>query len=235
MSMIKRSSLSDQVTHELVAMIERQGIGVGSPLPSTGELASQFGVSVVVIREALSTLSGRGIIQRAQGKESVVARPGSEVLDSIFRTRMRQDSITLDEFQHCRAALEQQAAAEAASGIHHAEALQTLGVHLEAMSHADNDEALINADVAFHHSLAVLSGNRALVLLLEGLHTFVSDSLTVMYERIGPRTRSSVELSISNHREIAVAVQNGDRAGAIDAMRRHFETSSPHLDFNFCH
>lgn len=232
MSKIVRAPLSDQVTAAIVELIENDEIAVGSPLPPSGELAARFGVSVVVIREALATLAGRGIVKRGQGKEPVVTRPGSAVLDSIFRTRMRQDGISLDEFQECRASLEGQSAAEAARQSGHAGAMAALKPHLDAMAASTTEEAFVAADLAFHLTLASLSGNRALVLLLEGLNTFVQESLHVMYERIRALGADALAEAVHTHEEIARAVTEGDRAAAVRAMRKHFEASSPHLVFD---
>ena len=232
MPKIVRTPLSDQVTDAIVELIENDKIAVGSVLPPAGELATRFGVSVVVVREALATLAGRGIVRRGQGKEPIVTRPGGEVLDSIFRTRMRQDGISLDEFQECRASLEGQSAAEAARHPEHAQALTALQPHLDTMARSVSEEDFVAADLAFHLTLAGLSGNRALVLLLEGLNTFVQASLHVMYDRIHARGGQALADAVRAHEKIAHAVTAGDPDAAIIAMRGHFEASSPHLVFD---
>ncbi len=230
---IRRSSLSDQVSDAIVSLIEEREIDVGAPLPPTGELATTFGVSVVVVREALAALAGRGIVQRGQGREPVVARPGGPVLDSIFRTRMRQDGISVDEFQHCRAALENQSALEAALQPNHAEARIVLGSLVDRLEAATTVDEMIAADLEFHAALARFSGNRALPIVLEGLNTFVRDSLVTMYDRMGVHRVQAIQEIVSNHRDIVSSVAAGDPAAAVAAMRRHFQASSPHLKFTF--
>ena len=232
MARISRHSLSDRVTDEILAIIENRPIGVGEALPPTRELAEIFDVSVVVVREALATLAGRGIIRRGQGREPVVTRPGVEVLDTIFRTRMHQDAIPVDEFQQCRAALEAQSAASAALGGDAARAVATLNERVDALAAASDREAFAEADLQFHRSLAELSGNRALSILLDALGSLVRESLLEMYERVADEP-AALARAVDHHREIAAAVAVGDPHAAVAAMRTHFEESAHGNDFSF--
>src|SRR5687767_2625736 len=97
-----RRSLADQAADAVLELILGGDLSHGDSLPSTAELAKRFDVSVVVVREALASLAGRGILERRQGREPVVSLPGPDVLSSILRVRARHDDISVDDFQECR-------------------------------------------------------------------------------------------------------------------------------------
>lgn len=227
MSVIPRLSLSDRVTEEILAIIEDRHIGVGDPLPATRELSETFGVSVVVVREALAVLAGRGIIHRSQGREPVVTRPGTAVLDSIFRTRMHQDEISIDDFQQCRAALEMQSAASAALADHDPAQMKLLAEAVDELADAADRDAFVLADLKFHNTLAEISGNRALIILLEALGSLVRESLFAMFDRVADDS-AALARAVGHHRDIMKGVADADPDAATRAMRIHFEESAGH-------
>lgn len=227
---LPRSSLSDQAAEAILELIDEDALGAGDALPAAGELARRFGVSVVVVREAIAALAGRGILIRSQGRETVVGRPGAEILDSILRVRMRQDGIAVDEFQQCRAALEAQSAILAASVPDAERRATALNGPLEAMRTAQDLDAFREADLLFHLALAQLAGNQALVLLLEALNTVVSHSLGELWRRVGERP-DALARTVGHHEHIAEAVAAGDRDAAQRAMAVHFLESAPDVDY----
>ena len=76
MAIVKRESLADQVAEAIMALVVEQKLRPGDALPSSAQLAEQFGVSRTVVREATADLAGRGFVQRAQGREAVLSMPG---------------------------------------------------------------------------------------------------------------------------------------------------------------
>jgi DNA-binding FadR family transcriptional regulator len=64
------------------AMIAQGGLADGNRLPPERDLATQFGVSRTVIREAVAALSARGLLEVQAGSGTVIRRPR---VDSIGR------------------------------------------------------------------------------------------------------------------------------------------------------
>jgi GntR family transcriptional regulator len=60
------------IAAELMRKIQAQEYGPGSLLPSEVELASEFGVTRMTVRQALSGLAAQGIIERRHGHGTVV-------------------------------------------------------------------------------------------------------------------------------------------------------------------
>lgn len=221
-----RESLADQVADGVIAMIVARGLREGDPLPSTRELADSFGVSLVVIREALAALASQGILNRRQGRQSTVAKPEFGSLSSTLRLRAHLEGISLDEFLACREALEVQASALAAASDGAERKRAALRPHIDGMRAAqDGPRAEFNRhDLAFHLEIASLSGNRAIGFILMSLNDVVRAGLLARYDHLHRRAgEPGIGLSFVHHVAVADAIVAGDVAGAISAMRAHFE------------
>lgn len=229
---LRRESLVVQLADRLLDVIMENALDEGDKLPSTSDLAEQFGVSAIVVREAVAILVGRGIVRRQQGRESVVQRPGSEVLDSLFRVRAAQDGISSTDFQQCRSALELQAVALASTVQTRQKRQALLGPLLEAMQLASTVDELIRADQAFHEGIFQLSGNRALALIIGSLKSAVLAGLDENWNRwFEIRSDDSNWSVIAGHEHIADAIIDGDRDRATKAMAEHFLAWEKYIDF----
>jgi GntR family transcriptional regulator, transcriptional repressor for pyruvate dehydrogenase complex len=223
---LQHASLADQASAAVLRMILEEGYRDGDPLPSVSDLARRYGVSILVIREALASLAARGILQRRQGRESIVATPPSDIISSILRTRAHLEGISVDEFQACRAALEIQAAMHAATTGTPDERRAALQPYLEGMHGAEKLEEFNRHDVDFHVAVAKISGNRAILVLLEALNELVREAVDVTYERVFQREgQRGHAATIEFHERIANAIVEGDPEAATVAMAEHFEYS----------
>ena len=232
MSGLSRRSLVDQLAEKLLDLIIAEGLDEGDSLPSSAELAERFDVSVIVVREAIAMLVGRGVIERRQGKEPAIRRPGPEVLDSLFRVRASQDGISTSEIMQCRSALEIQAAALAAHAETEDVRRALLRPLVKAMRDAKGMDELVAADQAFHEGIVALSENRALGLIISALRSALQSGVNENWQRwFTTRSSQSVEPAIRRHEVIADAIIAGDRPAAIRAMADHFLEWESHVDF----
>lgn len=220
---IGRQSLADRVSDRLLDMILSEGMNVDDSLPSTSELARRFDVSVVVIREAVAKLAGLDIVRRRQGRETVVSLPEPNVIGRLLRAHTHFKSISVDELQLCRTALEVDAAWSAASKNSPEFRRAELEPTIVGMTAARTPEEFIGFDLAFHLRLAELGGNRASQLLLESMSGLIRETLQVTSKLYAARVGTSgLRESADMHRAIFDSVVGGDPRGAAAAMVRHF-------------
>lgn len=66
-----------QLATRLRAPIKQGLLRVGSALPREADLATQFGVSLITVRQALRDLEGAGLIKKRTAKPAIVAKPPS--------------------------------------------------------------------------------------------------------------------------------------------------------------
>src|SRR4029077_5596838 len=103
-----------------------------------------------------------------------------------------------------------------------AQALQRLAAAPET------PQASLIADVDFHQAVAQASGNRMLVLLLEGLREPLRVARTRSWQgrlRVGHEIADQIDM----HRRILVAVGRRQPRVAAEAMARHLDLAEVHL------
>jgi DNA-binding FadR family transcriptional regulator len=218
--------LGDQVYDGLAEQIAAGRYPIGSRLPAELELASQFGVSRPVLRQALGRLRAEGLIATRQGAGNFVLR--------------RSDSRRLDfgplqnlpDVQRClefRCGLESEAARRAAIA-HHEGAIDGIALAIDAMERAiAAGGSSIEPDFEFHLSIARASQNRFFVTTLEALRSQVEFGIKLsrsFSERpLDERHRSVLD----EHREIYEAIRAGDPERAKQAVARHLEAGIARL------
>lgn len=223
------------LTHDVVVELQNlifEGFPVGATLPSEATLAEQFGVSRLTIREALKLLAGRGLVDLRQGRRAVVTEPSSEVTSSVFASYVRRDPSALLELVEVRQALEVQsvrlaarrasragvAAMEASLKLMEGAAREFHSTHSSRTARAKALAAYQSADVAFHESIALASGNRMLSHVLEALEESLLRSFHASFEGHLMRGGSALE-TYEMHRNIYQFIAAGDSQRSAQAMR----------------
>jgi len=79
-----------QIEEELASRIERGVLEPGTRLPAERELAQSLGVSRMTLRQALSRLDHRGLVERAQGSGTFVSQPKLRHQANILRGFFRE-------------------------------------------------------------------------------------------------------------------------------------------------
>jgi GntR family transcriptional repressor for pyruvate dehydrogenase complex len=230
-----RVGTGPSLTHDVVVELQNlvfEDFPVGATLPSEATLAEQFGVSRLTIREALKLLAGRGLVDLRQGRRAVVTEPSSEVTSSVFASYVRRDPSALLELVEVRQALEVQsvrlaarrasraglAAIEASLKLMESSAREFHHKHTNRASRTQALAAYQAADVAFHESIALASGNRMLAHVLEALEESLLRSFHASFEGHLMRGGSALE-TYELHRNIYQFIAAGDSQRAAQAMR----------------
>jgi len=201
----------------------------GEWLPREVDLAEQYGVSRGVIREAVQALRERGLVDVRHGRgQWVLPEEHWDLLDvqvlQAVVTARRLD--LLSEIVECRRLLEPDAAALAAqrgsddqiAGL--ADALAAMREAARLRRHpAALEDPLVRAEVAFHHALAAMTGNRPLIRMLEPVHA----ALAIARHELAPERHEAL---VRQHARIrsAVAVRDPIAARkAVESAIRQFE------------
>ncbi|MGI5447582.1 FadR/GntR family transcriptional regulator [Streptomyces sp. CA-243310] len=161
--------VTDEAIEKIKAMIVSGELRPGSKLPREADLAERLGLSRNSLREAVKALSLIRVLDVRQGDGTYVTSLEPHLLlDALgFVVDFHQDDTVL-EFLEVRRILEPAAAAMAAR-VMSDEDIVALGGVLEGLREDATLEELIDNDLAFHHGIAVGSGNTVLCSLVEGL------------------------------------------------------------------
>lgn len=231
---------SYQLVSELQQLLET--LPIGASLPAEAALAEQFGVNRLTVREALKVLAGRGLAEIRQGRRAVVTEPSSEVISSIFVSYVRRDPTALLELVEVRRALEVQSVGLAARKVTRA-GLTGMEACLEVMKSAaeklsdsntrddEKRQALADfqrADVSFHESIALSSGNRMLAHVLEALEDSLLWAFDASFEGHASRGGSAMD-PYRAHLKIFQFIEARDARKAMNAMRDHLQQSEQDL------
>jgi DNA-binding GntR family transcriptional regulator len=204
LQMVKSRSLPDQIADAIV-----EGIATGVLLPGQRlielDLASQFSVSRVPLREALKTLEAQGILERGQNR-------GVRIVEL--------DDSRIDKICEVRAALETIAARHAIATFRAEPArLQRLDAVLIEMEEAVQRgawAAVNRADLAFHREICLASKNEIVITLWQGLARHV---LMIFGREI--LTEAGQSRIVDQHREFIATLLADEDAALPEAVERH--------------
>lgn len=194
--------------------------GQGTILPGDAELTAKFGVSRTVLREAMKTLDGKGLLQsRARIGTRVRDRSEWNLFDPdvlIWHAEAGFDAAFLTHVGEMRLALEPEAAALAAERRTPAQ-LQALYGWVEQMG-APNVTAqqFVDADLNFHLAVSAAAANP----FFTSISTLIEVALVAALARSSPVNEpSGAKRSAADHRAIVDAIAHQDPVAARAAMR----------------
>ena len=220
-------TLTDRVCGALTQLINGKDFSPGARLPSELDMAARFGVSRTVIREAVSRLKSEGLVESRQGS-GVFVRDRN--IDAPFRIAPNMaDSIhSVLQIVELRLSLEGEIAALAAvrRTPEQMAAIERAVKQIEADEKDGKDG--VEADIAFHRSIAEATGNPHFLALIEFLFNFLSRAtqMTRSYEA----TKAILSRQVKKeHQRIVSAISRQDAEGARAAARQHMEGASRRL------
>ncbi|WP_370653398.1 FadR/GntR family transcriptional regulator [Caballeronia sp. Lep1P3] len=184
----------------------------GSPLPREAELMERFGVSRTVLREALRTLTSKGLIE-SRPKVGTRVRPkqawnllDADMLD--WYSRVAPPMTFALKLQEMREMIEPYAAALAA--VNHApDTLTRLEEAHRAMVNAQNVDEWVRADLDFHLSVLAACSNELLVPLGALIERTLEGQL-----RLNAKRAEVYNASLAEHTAVfdAIAARDADAA-----------------------
>lgn len=214
---IKQMRVSEEVAGQLKESIMVGHFKAGDRLPSERDLADDFQVSRVAIREALRSLENSGFIITRQG-----ATGGAYVTDLTFKHLSNafvdlflSEKISIPELYRVRLLIEPEVARLAAGHInsHYTKRLKAiLEAEEQPIQSLDED---FERKTAFHFTLAEMCGNRFFEALIGSLM-----ELTRRVIQVGDPDFHFIHPA-GMHRPIVEAVLAGNPAKAALAMKKH--------------
>lgn len=216
-----RPSRTQDAVDQLLDAIIAGTLTAGEQLPPEGQLAAEFGVSRLTLREAVRLLQAQGVIVQVPGSRHRIA-PVSEWtgMDAVVRHarsagQRRRSSLELLEVR----VMIETGAAQLAAERRTPEHLDALGAALERMvqhHEAGDVEAFVDADLDFHDTILRAADNRILIAAML--------PLTSMLEETRGETSAVPEIrehAIAEHGSLLEAIRSGVPVAARDAMWSH--------------
>ncbi len=211
--------LSDRVATQMLETITTRDLKPGDRLPTERELSVQFGVSRTVIREAVRSLVGKGIIDARAGRGLRVTAVGpSAVWESMSLMLGHGPTPDYHDVHEVRTLLEVAVAGHAATRATDAEIDGLEGV-LDRMKDALPDlEEVSRADLEFHRGVAASTHNRLYSVMLDAI---VDPMLEI--RRTTFRLPGRAQTALESHWAILNEIRSRNPEGASAAMSRHLD------------
>ena len=215
---LSSASRADEVVQRITEAISLGLLGDGEKLPAEPELAAQFGVAPMTVREALAALRDHGLVATRRGRNggSFVQRPGSPPVESHLR---RFASLTLSDLRDLadeHRAVAGQAAWLAAGRASAVDVRRLFGL-TEQLGAAPTRGDRIRADCRFHIEVTVAARSSRLTRREVSLQAEVSGLLWLL----GPEV--DVARVVAEHHAIAAAVVSEDAETARRLAEAHVD------------
>ena len=211
-------ALSEKIIAQISDALVSGELKPGDRLPPERELAEQFGVSRTVIRDAVKTLAGRGILHVKHGagifvttsEENAIGRLGA--LSDILPLQ----GVSLRDLFEIRKVLEAEGAEWAARRRNDYHLKRLRGILEDAYRNSENIEVLSERDAQFHVAIAEASQNlvlvRVMLILLDLLAQSRRESLSIP---------GRAKLSLKDYERIVEEIEAQRHEGARETMLEH--------------
>jgi DNA-binding FadR family transcriptional regulator len=195
----------------------------GDRLPTEQALATTFGVSRNVVREAIAKLRSEGRVWSQQGRGAFVADTNNPTVLSIDHEALQNGDAFKSLFE-LRGILEVHAAALAARRRSKDDLVNMQEALANMTASPYGSIQWLKKDLEFHTAIARATGNPYIVQFIGFVSEKVRDSILVAGGSHG--SDEMAHATLVEHERILVTVKAGDPAGAQEAMRVHLNNAA---------
>jgi len=212
-------TLSDKVYHELLSAIRAGDYAGQARLPSEAEMALRFKVSRPVLRQALEKMRVEGLIASKRGA-------GNFVTDQHESFLTYDPLRNIPDVQRClefRCAVESEAAGMAAKSrtVSQLADIESAMISFETL--ILTKETAVDADFAFHMSIAQATNNHYFAQSLRALRTHITFSINLIQTLSTRPSAARLAEVTAEHRLIMDAIRAADAPLARARMAQHLQ------------
>lgn len=213
----------DYIKHRVASGVLRPG----DKLPTESELMEALGVSRTVVREAISRLQAKALIETRHGIGSFVLPPHEDNAIRLGAASTLQDILAMLEL---RVALETECAGLAAQRA----TPENLAALQDALDAIEQDQAAGHdstaSDLRFHLAIARATGNQHFVAVLDQLGKTLIPRSRIDATQVGYLNSQESRATVNReHRSIYEAISRKEPEAARAAMRMHLSNSRERL------
>ena len=200
--------LTAATTASALAQRLRQAIDAGHWRPGEllrqEQIAAEYGVSRIPVREALAQLQSEGLLEIAHYRGARVSRPQAGEIDELFDLRLMVEGDLLAR----------------ALGRHDQRSLRELVRLQDKLEDADNRLGWISGDIAFHEALYGPAERPRSLALFRQLRAPI-DRFNA--QALGPGARK--QGWADEHRQLIAAIGAGDASAARAILEQHLQAT----------
>lgn len=219
---IKKDRASKIVIEQIKNAIQKGEFSPGDKLPPERDLAKQFSLSRGVVREAISVLEAKGVVEVKPGIGVFLVTNEQEEVFQLLNALLENEDSSLIELLELRQSIESQAACYAAERRSEKE-LDKIKAALDQLESCfEKGKVAAVEDFEFHMAVAEASHNSMMVHtlrlisghIINGLHESRTDALMIPGQD---------GIAMEEHRKIYAAIKDMDSERARKEMITHLE------------
>jgi len=216
---VRVTRASDDVLRQIKASILDGKLEPGARLPAEKELAEQFGLSRITIRDALRVLESQGLVEIkvGAGGGAFVTQPDAQRLSALLTDLLRLQKASMKELVEARLVIETAIvtfAAERAT-VSDFEAMQR-AIDAARAGRSLGDPRFTSHSVDFHIALAEAAKNPVLLFTVSSFRTLFYETL----DKLLPDD-AMAQRAIKDHQQLLNAIKARDDQRARELMHKH--------------
>lgn len=216
---IKRVKVGEQVFQQLKAILINGEWRPGDKVPSENELAEQFDVSRITVRQALQRLGALGLIETRRGEGSFVKEINvGNSMNALIPTIYLGENTELEIIEF-RAIIETECAALAAERANEKdiEDLQVIWDRMNECKVNSDSKGFGEADLDFHFKIAEITKNPLIIKTNLILRDVLEHAMRTTIDKMG------FEGGLYYHKKLIEEIGAHDAKAASKTMREHIK------------
>lgn len=211
---ISVKKVSDSVAEQIEEMIKSGTFQAGEKLPSVRELCELFGVGRSAVRDAITTLKGKGSVDVKRGEGAfILGFDSTRLFNSHLSLTSPKD---ISELFQVRKILE--------PGIAEMAAVNRTQADLDIMEETFSNPSIKGweSDYRLHTAIAKAAGNEIIIQLLQFISTTMKNSMIDFHYYI-EKNPATAQLIERQHLEIYESIKQGKSQNAKEKMMEHLD------------
>ncbi len=209
---IATKKVSDSIVEQIEEMIKSGMIDAGEKLPSVRELGEMFGVGRSAVRDAITILKGKGVVEVKQGDGAYILK--------FTSTRLFNNDLLVPNSKDIKELFQVRKLLEA--GIVEMAAINRTEADLLFM-----EKSLINdsmegweSDYHFHTAIAKAAGNQIIIQLIQLISTLMKNAMIDFHHYI-EKNPSTLQVIERQHLRIYECIKLAKPLEAKEMMIEH--------------
>ena len=215
--MAKKQAKGREVAHKILDFIIANGLKKGDKLPTERELSHMFGVSRLVIREAMSFLKAVNVVESYKGSGSFV----KNVRPFLWLTRRDFDLRDLLEARELIDVAIVPMVMERCAQKHLKKLREILSKYKSAAEKPDMED-LISIDLEFHEVFVSIVGNEVLSSIVKSMTAYMKSKMFHILRKV-PCHIGHAHDSYAIHKQLLDALECRSSGMLLLALRKHYD------------
>lgn len=233
---IKSGKIYELIIEEISELIEETELQPGDKIPSEREISNKLAVSRASVRQAISALVAKGILEVKQGDGTYVAgkKISKDSLLSELSENLASQQISPVEITEVRLLLECETARLCAQRITDEQKQRLMAISYRENNFNEKIDTRYKINQELHSLITEGAENTVLKILLDNVFQLMNGNMWRWAKAQGSHDKKySLELHIKQHEAIISAILNNNPDTAERIMKQHIKNIDEEMNVLF--